>query len=75
MSDTPSYGPAAQTPAQRAEVLARMARALPHLRRPLSAYVQQLHQRYLAGELTWLQVYLALGNGPNQHRSLNRGTR
>ena len=59
MENTPKFGPAAQSSAQRAEVLARMARALPRLRRPLSPYVQDLHLRYLAGELSWLQVYLA----------------
>lgn len=58
------FGPAAQTPDGRAEVLARMKLALPRLRRPLSPYVQQLHEQYLAGELTWLQVCLALSKEP-----------
>ncbi|MGI4834219.1 MAG: hypothetical protein ACRYFK_12240 [Janthinobacterium lividum] len=64
MTHNSSYGPAAQTPAQRAEVLARMQQALPRLGKQLSPYVQQLHARYLAGELTWLQVCLTLGIEP-----------
>lgn len=67
MLPTSAYGPAAQTSNQRAEVLTRMARALPRLRKPLSPYVQQLHRRYVAGELTWLQVYLALDMEPTGH--------
>lgn len=55
-----AFGPAAQTPAQRALVLLRMQQALPHLRKALSPQVQQLHARYVAGELTWSQVYEAL---------------
>lgn len=72
MSRTPSYGPAAQTPAQRAEVLARMQQALPHLRRRRSAQAQQLQAQYLAGELTWLQVYQALGAEANRHLAATR---
>lgn len=60
MLHNPQFGPAAQTPAQRAEVLTRMQRTVPRLRKPLSPHVQALHARYLAGELTWLQVCLAL---------------
>ena len=55
----PHFGPAAQTPAQRAVVLACMQQALPNLRKEASPYVAQLHARYLAGELTWPQVYEA----------------
>ncbi|MGI4834138.1 MAG: hypothetical protein ACRYFK_11820 [Janthinobacterium lividum] len=69
MAHESSFGPAAQTPAQRAEVLARMQQALPRLRKRLSPYVQQLHARYLAGELTWLQVCLALGIEPSSYRA------
>lgn len=58
------YGPAAQTPADRATVLVRMQAAVPRLRRPLSPYVAQLHARYVAGELSWLQVCLALDAAP-----------
>ncbi|RZJ89690.1 MAG: hypothetical protein EOO60_09750 [Hymenobacter sp.] len=65
MSDESAYGPAAHTPAQRAEILARMRQVLPRLRKRLSPYVQRLHARYLAGELTWLQVCLALDIEPS----------
>jgi len=67
MSHASSFGPAAQTPEQRAAVLARMQQALPRLRKRLSPYVQQLHARYLAGELTWLQVCLALDIEPMKY--------
>ncbi|NML67234.1 hypothetical protein HHL22_18675 [Hymenobacter sp. RP-2-7] len=73
MASPPKFGPAAQTPAARALVLARMARALLHLRKPLPAHVQALHQRYLAGELSWLQVYLALdAPAPTQAEELHQ---
>ena len=61
---TIAYGPAAQTPADRATVIARMRAAVPRLRRPLTPYVAQLHARYVAGELSWLQLYLALDAAP-----------
>lgn len=64
MESPPEFGPAAQTPAQRTQVLERMKQAVPRLRKPLTPYVQQLHARYLAGELNWLQVYLALDHTP-----------
>jgi hypothetical protein len=44
-----------------------MQRALPHLRQRLSPYVLSLHARYLAGELSWLQVCLALDTEPNRY--------
>ncbi|NML65142.1 hypothetical protein HHL22_07975 [Hymenobacter sp. RP-2-7] len=64
MSLSSAFGPNAQTPEQRALVLARMKQALPHIRRRLSPAAQQLHARYLAGELTWQQVCLELANLP-----------
>lgn len=67
MSHDSSFGPNARTPEQRAQVLARMKQALPRLRKQLSPYVQQLHARYLAGELTWLQVCLALNIEPTRY--------
>lgn len=67
MTTTTPFGPAAQTPADRADVLARMKAAVPRLRRPLSPHVVQLHARYVAGELSWLQVYMALGATPGSY--------
>lgn len=64
MDDTPLFGPAAQSREQRMQVLARMRQAVPRLRQRLSPYVQQLHARYVAGEFSWLQVYLALDAQP-----------
>ncbi len=62
MSLNPKFGPAAQTPAQRAEVLARMQDAIPHLKRNLTATRQQLYARYVAGELSWLEVKQLIDN-------------
>lgn len=56
MASPPKFGPAAQTPAQRSWVLAQMQRLFPHLKTKASPYVQQLYARYVAGELSWLQV-------------------
>ncbi|MFD1871099.1 hypothetical protein [Hymenobacter bucti] len=70
MTYDPKFGPAAQTPAQRAWVLAQMQRMLPGLAKKMSACTQQLYARYVAGELTWYQVSqareaaLATGGGP-----------
>lgn len=54
------FGPAAQTPDQRAQVLERMQQAVPRLRRRATTYVQQLYARYVAGELSWQQVWQAI---------------
>ena len=54
------FGPAAQTPDQRAWVLEQMQRMIPSLKTKATAYSQQLYARYVAGELSWLQVRQAL---------------
>lgn len=56
----PKFGPSAQTPQQRAWVLERMQAVIPSLRTKASAYAQQMYQRYVAGELSWLEVRQAL---------------
>ena len=55
----PKFGPAAQTPTQRAWVLEQMQRMIPSLKTKATAYTQQLYQRYVAGELSWNEVYQA----------------
>lgn len=54
------FGPSVQTPAQRAQVLARMHDALPSLKTRATVVAQQLYARYVAGELSWLDVHEAL---------------
>ena len=56
MTYNPNFGPTAQSPEQRAWVLEQMQRALPDLRRKATAYTKQLYARYVAGELSWLEV-------------------
>ncbi|TGE08702.1 hypothetical protein [Hymenobacter fodinae] len=56
MENNPNYGPAAQTPEQRAYVLAQMQKAHPSLYKKATAYVAQLYRRYVAGELSWEDV-------------------
>ena len=56
MSYDTKFGPAAQTPEQRAWVLEQMQRMVPSLRKKATAYTRQLYARYVAGELTWTQV-------------------
>jgi UDP-N-acetyl-D-mannosaminuronate dehydrogenase len=56
MTHNPKFGPAAQTPEQRAWVLEQMQRVIPGLKTKLNAYTQQLYARYVAGELSWQQV-------------------
>lgn len=53
------FGPSAQTPEQRARVLAQMQRTLPGLRKATS-FARQLYARYVTGELSWLDVHQAL---------------
>jgi hypothetical protein len=64
MSHNPKFGPAAQTPEQRAWVLEQMPRVIPSLKTKVTAYKQQLYSRYIAGELSWLQVRQALDEAP-----------
>ena len=56
MAYNPKFGPAAQTPEQRAWVLAQMQRMIPGLAKRASSYTQQLYARYIAGEISWLEV-------------------
>jgi hypothetical protein len=56
----PRFGPAAQTPQQRAYVLARMQEAVTSLQRYSSPQAKQLYDRYVAGELSWAQLRQAL---------------
>lgn len=65
MIPNPKFGPAAQTPEQRAWVLAQMQRVIPSLKTKATAYAQQLYSRYIAGELSWLQVRQALDTVPS----------
>ncbi|GAA4504599.1 hypothetical protein GCM10023172_31040 [Hymenobacter ginsengisoli] len=60
MTYNPVYGPAAQTCEQRARVLQQMQATFPKLRTKASAVASQLYARYVAGELSWLQVRQAL---------------
>jgi len=60
MTHDSKFGPAAQTPEQRAWVLAQMQRVIPSLKTKCTAYAQQLYARYVAGELSWTQVREAL---------------
>ena len=51
------FGPSAQTPEQRALVLVQMHDAIPSLKTKAAAFGQQLFARYVAGELSWLEVH------------------
>ena len=64
MTHNPKFGPAAQTPEQRAWVLEQMQCVLPHLKAKATAYAQQLYTRYVAGKLSWAQVRQALDAAP-----------
>ena len=50
------YGPAARTPAQRAGILQQMLAYYVQQRIKLPLHAHALHQRYVAGELSWLEV-------------------
>ena len=52
----PKYGPNAQTPQQRADVLHQMQQANPSLYKSATSYVHRLYARYIAGELSWTDV-------------------
>jgi hypothetical protein len=54
------FGPGAQTPEQRAWVLAQMQDIIPDLKTKATAYAQQLYGQYVAGELSWSQVRQAI---------------
>ena len=54
------FGPRAQTPEQRALVLVQMHDAIPSLKTKATGATRQLYARYVAGELSWLDVHAAL---------------
>ncbi|MGI4742645.1 MAG: hypothetical protein ACRYG7_46395 [Janthinobacterium lividum] len=54
------FGPSAQTPEQRAQVLAQMQTTIPSLKIKATAFARQLYARYVAGELSWQDVHYAL---------------
>lgn len=54
------FGPAAQTPEQRAWVLAQMQEMSPRLKTNVTSQAQQLYARYVAGELGWMEMRYAL---------------
>ena len=56
MAYNPKFGPAAQTPEQRAWVLEQMQSIIPSLKTKATAYAEQLYARYIAGDLSWSQV-------------------
>jgi hypothetical protein len=60
MLNDPKFGPAAQTPEQRAWVLHQMLDAIPGLKRGLNSRIRLLHARYIAGELSWIQMRLEM---------------
>lgn len=71
MAYDPRFGPAAQTPQQRAYVLRQLQHTFPHLAARVSGLTQQLFDRYVRGELTWGDVRRALDqttpNTPKPH--------
>jgi len=56
MNDNLNYGPQAQTPAQRTQVLRQMQATNPDQYAQVTSEVQALYTRYIAGELSWKQV-------------------
>ena len=60
----PKFGPAAQTPEQRAYVLAQLQAVFPSLKTNATPLARQLYARYIAGELKWEEVRQALDSEP-----------
>jgi hypothetical protein len=60
MTYDPRFGPAAQTPQQRAYVLRQLQQTFPQLAAQVSGLPQQLFDRYVAGELSWGDVRRAI---------------
>ncbi|MBF9141154.1 hypothetical protein [Hymenobacter properus] len=60
MAYDPRFGPSAQTPQQRANVLRQLQLTHPKLKTHATALAQQLYARYVAGELSWPEVRRAL---------------
>lgn len=50
------FGPAAQTPQQRAHILRQLVDLTTPPRVRIPTHVRNLHQRYVAGELSWQEV-------------------
>jgi hypothetical protein len=60
MATNPLFGPVAQTCEQRVRVLQQMQATFPNLKTKATTHARQLYERYVAGELSWLQVRQAL---------------
>ena len=60
MAYNDKFGPAAQTPTQRAWVLEQMQEMNPRLKTNVTPHTQQLYAQYIAGELGWMEVRQAL---------------
>lgn len=56
MSHNSKFGPCAQTPQQRATIVAQLELAVPGLVTKANPYTRQLYVRYIAGELSWTEV-------------------
>ncbi|MET4107628.1 hypothetical protein [Hymenobacter sp. UYP22] len=56
MLNIPKFGPYAQTVAQRQAIVERMLDYFAQLHLKLPAHADDLHHRYVAGELSWLEV-------------------
>jgi hypothetical protein len=59
MTHDSKFGPCAQTPEQRAWVVKQMQAVIPALKKK-SAYAQKFYEKYISGELSWLQVRQAI---------------
>jgi hypothetical protein len=60
MAHDPRFGPCAQTPQQRANVLRRLQDVHPKLKAKATPFAEALYARYIAGELSWCDVRRAL---------------
>ncbi|MBD2722034.1 hypothetical protein [Hymenobacter armeniacus] len=60
MPHDPRFGPNAQTPQQRANVLRQLQLTYPRLTTKATPFAQHLYDRYVAGELSWPDVRRAL---------------
>jgi len=65
MSYNAKFGPSAQTPQQRAWVLRQLQDVIPALQRNVTPDIHQLYARYIAGELSWLEVRQAIDAASN----------
>lgn len=63
MTYDPKFGPAAQTPEDRAWVLYQMQQTIPSLKKSLNARSRALHAKYINGELSWSQMREAMNDG------------